>query len=80
MASGEEFRSFAEGRVNLTGECKNCDFLPYCYGGCQRYRGLPGGPEGKSYLCGAYRYFLSRNLEKIKELDSWAKRQRGSVH
>ncbi len=70
IASGGDFKKFAEGKVELTDECKECDFLPYCYGGCQRYRGLPGGPEGKSYLCEAYQYFLSRNLEEIKEIAS----------
>ncbi len=79
IESGERFTSFAEGKMKLTKECKDCDYLPYCYGGCQRYRGLPSGPEGKSYLCEAYRYFLSRNLKEIKEMASRVKNSRNSI-
>lgn len=74
----EKLKSFNEGKVDLTQECRDCDFLPYCYGGCQRYRGLPSRPEGKSYLCKAYRYFLLRNLEKIEEIASRVRRNNGS--
>ncbi len=74
---GEEFQLFAEGKTRFSDECSDCDYLPYCYGGCQRYRGLPGVPEKRSYLCEAYKYFLSRNLEEIKELASKARNTRG---
>lgn len=75
IESGEEYERFVQSKAKLTGECKNCNFLPYCYGGCQRYRALPNGPEGKSYLCEAYRYFLSSNLQKIEDIASRIKKR-----
>ncbi|MFP4631026.1 MAG: anaerobic sulfatase maturase [Candidatus Acetothermia bacterium] len=64
----EEFQNFARGKTDLPSECRDCDYLVYCHGGCQRYRDLPGGPEDRSYLCKAYRRFLSRNLDKVKRV------------
>lgn len=76
IQSGDKFRKFAEGKIELSEECKGCDYLPYCYGGCQRYRGMPEGAEGRSYLCDAYRYFLSRNLAEIDKIASRFKKER----
>ena len=70
IQNGEKFEEFAAAKAEFSAECHDCDYLPYCYGGCQRYRALPGGPEKRSYLCEAHKYFLSRNLEKIKEIAS----------
>lgn len=68
IEKSKRFGEFAAGKTEFGKKCSDCEFLPYCYGGCQRYRGLPGGPENRSYLCPAYKYFLSRNLEEIKEI------------
>ena len=68
VAGGEEFNRFAEEKFEFSEECRDCDYLNYCYGGCQRYRSLPGGPKKRTYLCEAYKYFLSRNLEEIERI------------
>lgn len=68
IRAGREYSEFAGSKTRLPEECKTCDFLMYCYGGCPRYRGLPGGPGERSYLCEGYRYFLSRNLNELQQI------------
>jgi len=70
IADGNKFKKFAQKKASIPKECNNCEFLIYCEGGCQRYRGLPGGPNRKTYLCEAYRSFLSRNRSEIEDIAS----------
>lgn len=39
----------------LTSECRNCEVLNLCYGGCPKHRFV----EGQNYLCSAYRRFFN---------------------
>lgn len=79
IENGEKYERFAKGKSEVSTQCRDCEYYDYCFGGCQRYRGLPGGPENRSYLCPAYRYFLSRNLEKIEKIASRVKKQRRNL-
>ncbi|MBS3813473.1 SPASM domain-containing protein [Candidatus Bipolaricaulota bacterium] len=68
VKESEKLTEFTEKKSDLPEACKHCKYLRYCRGGCPRYRNLPEGPGERSYLCYAYRYFLSRNLGKIRRL------------
>ncbi|MBS3789082.1 anaerobic sulfatase maturase [Candidatus Bipolaricaulota bacterium] len=72
----EKFKQFSRAKTKFSDKCKDCNYQMYCYGGCQRYRGLPTDPEDRTYLCEAYRYFLARKLEKIKEISSKVRNQK----
>lgn len=71
----EKFKEFATGKAQFSEECVDCKYLPYCYGGCQRYQELPGVPEQRTYLCEDHKYFLFRNLEEIKNIASRVRTQ-----
>ncbi len=68
LEENEPLKDFVRNKSQLPAECRECEFLPYCYGGCPRNRGLPSGPKDKTYLCESYKYFLSRNLEELKKI------------
>lgn len=71
-----KFRNFKRAKFKIPDECRKCEFLNYCNGGCPRYRNLPGGPKGRTYLCEGYKYFLSRNLSTIKKIVKEARKQK----
>lgn len=54
--------------VTLTDECKRCDYLKLCYGGCPKHRfsiGKNGKPE-HPYLCESYKKFFKHSESKMK--------------
>lgn len=75
----DKFKSFSEGRRNVSKDCKNCGVWELCHGGCQRYRDLPTGPEKRTYLCKGYKYFLSKNLGKIEKMAERFSKMRGGL-
>lgn len=52
-----------ESRI-LPGECRACDFLRYCRGGCKRYR----KKDGKYLYCSAVRRFFEHALPDMQKL------------
>lgn len=62
------FKSFKEVKLSISRDCWDCEFLHLCHGGCPRYRGLLEGHDKKTYFCEAYKYFLSRNVDRLKEI------------
>lgn len=54
-------RAFAEAkRSTLPSQCRRCDVLAACRGGCPKHRFLhaASGGHGVNYLCAAYRHFF----------------------
>ena len=52
----------------LPGQCKNCEYLNLCFGGCPRNRFIftAGGERELNYLCEGYRLFFSHTSETMK--------------
>lgn len=44
-----------EKHAGLTAECRNCEVLNLCYGGCPKHRFV----SGQNYLCSAYKKFFN---------------------
>jgi uncharacterized protein len=58
-----------EKQDGLTDECRNCEVLNLCYGGCPKHRFV----SGQNYLCSAYKRFFNHILpyaEAAKKLIS----------
>ena len=51
-------RNFGARKAELPEECLQCKWLKHCRGGCHKDRSKVISPDGKSYLCEAYRAFF----------------------
>jgi len=60
--------NFGSLKVKLSKDCKECDWLELCYGGCIKDRIFPDNhhPE-KSYFCEAYKIFFKHSNNWIRE-------------
>jgi uncharacterized protein len=60
VESAEQQRFGAEKRDALPKQCRECDVLFACRGGCpkHRFRATPDGAPGLNYLCEGYRKFF----------------------
>ena len=56
---GEAYQNFGKDKGNLSPECRRCEFLSLCNGGCQK---------DKTYLCPAYKAFFTHALKRLKVL------------
>lgn len=47
-------------KTSLTADCRQCDYLFACHGGCPKHRFAlsPGGHPGHNYLCAGYKHFF----------------------
>jgi uncharacterized protein len=51
-----------EKQNGLTKECRNCEILDLCYGGCPKHRFV----SGQNYLCSAYKRFFHHIIPYAK--------------
>lgn len=60
LAAPQRHAFEAAKRETLSAQCRRCDVLAACRGGCPRHRFLhaPGGGPGENYLCAGYRHFF----------------------
>jgi uncharacterized protein len=56
----------------LPGQCRACDVLEFCHGGCpkDRFRSTADGHDGLSYLCPAYGRFFRHARPTLQRLAS----------
>lgn len=55
---------FVESSLTTNDACRNCPLLPYCGGGCRRYR----DGKGIFVFCQVYRTFLGRHLSELEAM------------
>jgi len=65
---------FARLKTDLPEECRKCNYLQYCNGGCPKHH-VPIGTNAArvNYFCRAYKTFFSRALEELKHLAGGAR-------
>ncbi|ADK79789.1 anaerobic sulfatase maturase [Sediminispirochaeta smaragdinae] len=63
MLNSEKQIRFGRSKIdNLSMGCKECEFLPLCFGGClrnRRERSSPSSKKPSNYLCDGYRAFYA---------------------
>lgn len=64
------YRDFLALKEDLPQQCRCCEHLRLCYGGCPRNRAWDscGGVAGPDYFCSAYRRFFSHAHERLTRL------------
>lgn len=81
LAESETSRRFVETSLNLPDQCRECQWLPLCRGGCRRDRfaqdGL-AGPAGLNQFCDAYRIFFPYAASRLEQLAQIYRRQKGA--
>ncbi|MGR5144515.1 anaerobic sulfatase maturase [Photobacterium sp. DNB23_23_1] len=57
-------------KENLTSDCKNCEFLFACNGGCPKHRFSisSGGMVGHNYLCSGYKAFFKHAAPYLTQM------------
>lgn len=70
MLESPRMREFGALKANLVPECRECEWLPLCHGGCtkDRMRSSAPGNMGKDYFCAAHRMFFEYSREKLENL------------
>ncbi len=70
---------FCARSLNHPPECKACQWLPLCKGGCYRSRLEAGEPDaGRNYFCEGYQMFFTRRADTIKEIAREIQKRNGA--
>ncbi|HEK86165.1 MAG TPA: anaerobic sulfatase maturase [Candidatus Aminicenantes bacterium] len=67
MLNSATQRKFGKRKSLLPEECKKCEWLVFCRGGCPKERGFAPEPE-KSYFCQSYKRFFQKTSPFFQEL------------
>lgn len=63
------FAEFAARKAILSDECKACEWLSLCHGGCQKHRLITSRcVAAPSYFCEAYRRFFKHSRRRYRKL------------
>jgi len=63
------YLKFGKQKSNYNDLCKNCKFLKYCHGDCQKHRYYgEKNPKNLSFLCKGWKIFYEHALPKLKKL------------
>jgi uncharacterized protein len=62
-----EHTAFGLEKANLNAECRSCEWLKQCYGGCTKDRLRDPKDHGHNHFCESYRYFFKHADGKLKE-------------
>jgi len=69
LAGGEQFAAFAGCKGDYADQCRGCEWLSFCHGGCPRHRLFPQGTlRSPTFLCESYRRFFAHALPKLREI------------
>ena len=70
MLNSKKQAVFGKIKKNLSNECKECQWLNYCSGGCPKDRLKDPNHDGASYLCAAYKRFFEHADFQLASLAS----------
>ncbi|RKY68512.1 MAG: anaerobic sulfatase maturase [Candidatus Latescibacterota bacterium] len=63
------YKRFGERKSVLPDECRRCEWLSFCWGGCQKDRvDRQGRPAAKTLFCHSYRQFFSHAMPRLMSL------------
>lgn len=61
-------RHFQEIRLMLQPQCRSCHWLPFCYGGCLKYRRVANHLSGHTLYCSSYKCFFEHAYPQITKV------------
>ena len=76
LLNSEKQREFGRLKATLPEECRECQWLRYCRGGCTKDRLHNPDDRKLNHLCSSYKIFLKHADTTLKKLaDEWKRRQ-----
>ena len=76
MLNSSRQKKFGKLKTYLSDECKNCQWLTYCKGGCPKHRINVKSTNNINYFCPAYKMFFEHADAELKELaENWNEKQ-----
>lgn len=66
MIASDRYRAFRRLKPNIASECRTCDWLSLCHGGCPRTRLGGVGMDTVDFFCESYKMLYSRAVPLIK--------------
>ena len=73
-ADGARLATFAQRKQHLPEKCRQCEWKPYCYGGCPKHRPHGGEVPEPSILCEAYIMFYEHAMPRLQWLADFLRR------
>jgi uncharacterized protein len=70
------YRGFGREKANLADECRDCPWLAYCQGDCQKFRPRVGDRPTRSALCEGWRAFYAHALPRLRPIADRIKQNR----
>lgn len=72
---GEKLAAYLSWAVRLPEDCRSCEYLAFCRGGCPHHRSMKGGDPGRpDYFCKGFKQFFRHALPDLVELGRAAAR------
>lgn len=68
MRNSDTAKTFIKDSFELHTDCKQCNWLNICRGGCRRDRDTFDGSLTKSYFCQSYKDFFEYSVSRFQEL------------
>ncbi len=59
---------FVDRSLKLSDDCRTCQWLKLCKGGCYRSREIDASGNGKSYFCEGYKMFFEYSNERLEKV------------
>ncbi|MFZ5825711.1 MAG: anaerobic sulfatase maturase [Bacillota bacterium] len=69
VLQGERLKAYMSWAVRLPDDCRSCEFLSFCKGGCPHHRSMHGGdPSRPDYFCRGYKMLFRHALPELAQL------------
>ncbi len=80
MANSRQQNAFGSAKAVLSTECKTCEWLKHCRGGCPKYRTVPTDTEDLLYFCSSYKQFFDHADSELKIIaENWNNKRKEGV-
>ena len=77
LLNSEKQRAFGKVKADLHAECRECEWLRYCHGGCPKDRIRDSRDDKLSHFCAAYKTFYAHADDHMTSLAiEWRKKQK----
>jgi len=73
-ADAERLTAFGRRKQHLPDKCVQCQWKPFCYGGCPEHRPHGGDEPEPSVLCEGYIHFYEHAMERMQWLAGYLRR------
>lgn len=75
ILAGPRLEEFAALKTELPAACRECEYLPMCWGGCPKHHRPIGTDAARvNHFCEGYRMFFSRAMPELERIAEYTRR------